>query len=239
MFIGFDPLYFIILAPGLLLAAWAQFRVSSAFREGSQYPSRSGITGARAAAEVMAAEGVHSVEIEPVPGELTDHYDPTQKVLRLSEPVYGGRNLAALGVAAHEAGHAIQDAHRYSPLVVRNLMVPMASFGSNAAWIVFFIGLAMTYARMALGGPIMVLGMVLFSLVVLFQLVNLPVEFDASRRARVALQMSGLVGAEEDVVVGRVLNAAALTYVAGTLTSVLTLVYWLIRSGLLGGSRDE
>jgi Zn-dependent membrane protease YugP len=234
-----DPLYFIILAPGLLLAAWAQYRVSSAFREGSQHPSRGGISGAQAAAEVMQADGVHGVAIEPVHGELTDHYDPTQKVLRLSEPVYGGRTLAALGVAAHEAGHAIQDAHRYSPLVVRNLMVPAASFGSSAAWIIFFVGLMMSSFRMALGTPVMILGMALFSLVVLFQVVNLPVEFDASRRARVALQMSGLVSPEEDVVVGRVLNAAALTYVAGTLTAVLQLVYWLLRSGLLGGSSDE
>jgi Zn-dependent membrane protease YugP len=234
-----DPLYFIILAPGLLLAAWAQYRVSSAFREGSQYRSRGGISGAEAAAHVMQSEGIDNVAIEPVPGELTDHYDPSHKVLRLSEPVYGGRSLAALGVAAHEAGHAIQDAHRYSALVVRNLMVPVASFGSNAAWIVFFLGLIMSSMRMALGTPLMILGMVLFSGVVLFQLVNLPVEFDASRRARLALQMTGLVSPEEDVVVGRVLNAAALTYVAGTLTAVLTLLYWLIRSGLLGSSRDE
>ena len=133
----FDPLYFIILAPGLLLAAWAQYRVASAFREGSQYRSRGGISGAQAAAQVMEAEGVHGVSIEPVPGELTDHYDPSHKVLRLSEPVYGGRSLASLGVAAHEAGHAIQDAHRYSPLVVRNLMVPVAS---NASSITFAPG---------------------------------------------------------------------------------------------------
>lgn len=235
----FDPLYFLILAPGLLLAAWAQYRVSSAFRAGSQYRSRNGVSGAQAAAEVMQAEGVQGVTIEPVPGELTDHYDPTRKILRLSEPVYGGRSLAALGVAAHEAGHAIQDAHRYSPLVVRNFMVPVASFGSNAAWIIFFVGLLMSSARLAIGTPVMILGMVLFSGVVLFQLVNLPVEFDASRRARIALQMTGLVSPEEDVVVGRVLNAAALTYVAGTLTSALTLLYWLLRSGLLGGSRDD
>jgi Zn-dependent membrane protease YugP len=235
----FDPLYFLIMAPGLLLAAWAQYRVSSAFHAGSQYRSRGGISGAEAAAQVLQAEGIDNVAIEPVPGELTDHYDPTHKVLRLSEPVYAGRTLAALGVAAHEAGHAIQDAHRYSALVVRNLVVPVASFGSSAAWIIFFVGLVMSSARMALGTPLMILGMALFSGVVLFQLVNLPVEFDASRRARIALQMTGLVSPEEDVIVGRVLNAAALTYVAATLTAVLTLLYLLIRSGLLGSSRDE
>lgn len=233
MFFGMDPLYFLIVAPGMLLAMWAQARVSWAFSEGSQIPSRSGITGAQAAAEVMNSEGVSGVEIEPVPGQLTDHYDPRSKVLRLSEPVYGGRSLAALGVAAHEAGHAIQDAHRYTGLVLRNLMVPAAGFGSNTAWIVFFIGLVLHSTNM------MIIGMALFSAVVLFQLVNLPVEFDASRRARVALQMTGLISQEEDQVVGRVLNAAAWTYVAGTLTSILTLLYFLMRSGLLGERRDD
>lgn len=229
----YDPLYFLFAAPGLLLAMWAQARVSSAFRQGSEVPSQSGISGADAAAEVMRAENVHGVEIEPVAGHLTDHYDPTAKVLRLSESVYGGRNLAALGVAAHEAGHAIQDARRYSPLVARNAIVPLAGFGSNAAWGVFFLGLIL---RMPV---VMMAGLALFSAVVLFQVVNLPVEFDASRRARVALQMSGLVSPEEDLVVGKVLNAAALTYVAGTLTSVLTLLYYVFRSGLFGRSDDE
>jgi Zn-dependent membrane protease YugP len=232
--LGFDPLYFLIIAPGMLLAMWAQWRVQSAFASGSQVPSRAGITGAEAAAAVMDAEGVHGVGIEPIGGSLSDHYDPSHKVLRLSEPVYSSTSLAALGVAAHEAGHAIQDAHRYAPLVVRNLMVPAASFGSNAAWIVILVGAMLSSFKL------MILGMALFSAVVLFQLVNLPVEFDASRRARVALQMTGLVSPEEDRVVGKVLNAAALTYVAATLTSVLTLLYYLIRSGVLGGSsRDE
>jgi Zn-dependent membrane protease YugP len=232
--IGFDPLYFLIIAPGMLLAMWAQWRVQSAFASGSQVASRAGITGAEAAAAVMDSEGVHGVGIEPIGGSLSDHYDPRHKVLRLSEPVYSSTSLAALGVAAHEAGHAIQDAHRYSPLVVRNFMVPAASFGSNAAWIVIMVGLFLSSFKL------MLIGMALFSAVVLFQLVNLPVEFDASRRARVALQMTGLVDAEEDRVVGKVLNAAALTYVAATLTSVLTLLYYVIRSGLLGGSsRDE
>ncbi len=181
----------------------------------------------------MRAEGVHDVRIEPVAGMLSDHYDPSHKVLRLSEKVYGNRSLAALGVAAHEAGHAIQDANHYSPLVVRNLLVPAASLGSNAAWIVFVAGLMLGFAKL------MIVGMALFSAVVIFQLVNLPVEYDASRRARHALQMTGLVSPQEDQTVGRVLNAAALTYVAATLTSVLTLLYFVIRSGLLGGSRDD
>jgi len=181
----------------------------------------------------MQTGHVDDVAIEPVHGQLTDHYDPSHKVLRLSEPVFDGRSLAALGVAAHEAGHALQDARGYSPLVVRNLLVPAASFGSSAAWIVFFVGMLMQW------GGLIIAGMVLFSAVVLFQLVNLPVEFDASRRAREQLLATGLIAPDEEPTVARVLNAAALTYVAGTLTSILTLLYFVIRSGVFGGSRDE
>lgn len=231
MFFGMDPLYLLISAPGMLLAAWAQSRVSSAFAEGSRYPSR--LTGAEGAAAVMQSEGLANVAIEPVRGHLTDHYDPKSKVLRLSEPVYAGQSLASLGVAAHEAGHAIQDAHHDARLVLRNFLVPAANLGSSAAWIVFFIGMALYSTKLMLAG------IILFSLMVLFQLVNLPVEFDASRRARNALQMTGMISQDEDRVVGHVLNAAALTYVAGTLTSILTLVYFILRSGLLGGGGDR
>ena len=233
MFLGIDPMYFLFLAPGLLLAAWAQMRIQSAYHEGSRYLSSSGVSGASAAAEVMRAEGISGVAIEPVPGQLSDHYDPTSKVLRLSEGVYDSPSLAALGIAAHEAGHAIQDAHRYGPLVVRNVMVPAASFGSSAAWIVFAIGLVMGSFGLGMAG------IALFSAVVPFQLVNLPVEFDASARARRALLATGLVRPDEEAVVARVLNAAAWTYVAATLTSVLTLLYFLFRAGLLGGRNNE
>jgi hypothetical protein len=230
----FDPMYFVFLIPGMLLAMWAQARVSMAYAQGSQIPASSGITGAQAAAEIMRAEGVHGVEIEPVAGHLSDHYDPRHKVLRLSYDNFQGRSLAALGVAAHEAGHAIQDAHGYSPLVIRNLMVPVASFGSNAAWIVMIAGFVLHLMNLV------VLGIVLFGTTVAFQLVNLPVEFDASRRARHALAMTGLIDPEEDRTIGSVLNAAAWTYVAATLTSVLTLLYYLYRAGLIGGSsRDD
>ena len=231
--LGFDPMHFVFLVPGMLLALWAQARVSMAYAEGSQIGASSRITGAQAAAEVMHAEGVHGVAIEPVSGHLTDHYDPRHKVLRLSEANYAGRSLAALGVAAHEAGHAIQDAHGYSPLVVRNLMVPLASFGSNASWIVMIAGVFLQWFNLIL------LGIALFGATVAFQLVNLPVEFDASRRARHALQMTGLIRPEEDRVVGKVLNAAAWTYVAATLTSILTLLYYLYRAGLIGDSRRD
>lgn len=229
----FDPLYFILLAPAMLLATWAQWRVKSTYAAASQIPAQSGLTGAAAAAEIMRSEGIDNVSIEPVGGYLSDHYDPSHKVLRLSEGVYGSRSLAALGIAAHEAGHALQDAHRYSPLVVRNLIVPVASIGSNAAWLIFGVGFFMHWSGLLLAG------IALFSATVVFQLVNLPVEFDASRRARRQLQMSGLITADEDREVGRVLNAAALTYVAGTLSSILTLLYFLIRSGLLGGRSDD
>jgi Zn-dependent membrane protease YugP len=228
----FDPLYYLLLIPGMLLAAWAQFRVSSAYGAASRIPARSGITGAQAAAEIMRAEGVQGVAIEPVGGVMSDHYDPRAKVLRLSPGVYGGRSLAALGIAAHEAGHAAQDAQHDVGLVVRNLLVPAAGIGSSMAWIVFFAGMFLHMAQL------MIVGMGLFSAVVLFQLVNLPVEFDASRRARHALAMTGLVSPDEDREVGAVLNAAAWTYVAATLTSVLTLLYFVLRSGLLG-HRDD
>jgi Zn-dependent membrane protease YugP len=227
----FDPLYFLILAPGILLALWAQFRVKSAYSEASRIGARSGYSGAEAADAVLRTAGVTGVQIQPVEGFLSDHYVPGQHVLRLSPPVYAGRSLASLGIAAHEAGHAMQDAAHYPLLGIRNAIVPLASFGSGLAWIILFVGLAFSMMSLVL------LGILAFSAVVVFQLVNLPVEFDASRRARIALVEGGLISPEEDVVVGRVLRAAAWTYVAATLTSILTLLYFLLRSGLLG-SRD-
>jgi Zn-dependent membrane protease YugP len=220
----FDPVYFLFIIPGVLLAMWAQARISSAYNHASQIPAARGITGAEAAEALLRAEGVRGVEIETVPGQMTDHYDPSAKVLRLSWDVYQGHSLAALGIAAHEAGHAIQDKERYGPLVIRNLMVPLASFGSNAAWIIIVIGFAMQ-----LSGLIYI-GIAAFGLTVLFQLVNLPVEFDASRRARTQLVAAGIVSPQEEEEVGRVLNAAAMTYVAATLTAILTLLYFLFRA---------
>lgn len=227
-----DPVYFLFLAPAMLLAAWAQMRVKSAYAEGSQILASSGVTGAQAASEVMRSEGLNRIDIEPVEGYLSDHYDPRHKVLRLSPGVYGERSLAALGIAAHEAGHALQDAHGYSPLAVRNLMVPLAGFGSSFSWIVIFVGFFMGSMNLIIGG------IALFSAVVVFQLVNLPVEFDASRRAREHLMTTGLITAAEEPVVAKVLNAAAWTYVAATLSSILTLLYFLFRSGLLGGRSE-
>ncbi len=220
----FDPLYFLILLPAIILGAWAQWRVSSAYHEASRIPPVSGLSGAEAAAVILRAAGIPHVRVEMTGGFLSDHYSPMEKTLRLSPAVYQGRSLAALGIAAHEAGHAIQDAQQYAPLVVRNFMVPLASFGSNAAWILIILGFALQLAGL------IYVGIAAFSLTVLFQLVNLPVEFDASRRARQQLLALGLIQPGEEAVVARVLNAAALTYVAATLTAILTLLYFLLRA---------
>jgi Zn-dependent membrane protease YugP len=233
----FDPVYFLFLAPAMLLALWAQWRVRSAYAEASRIPAASGLNGAQAAHEVMRAGNVPDVAIEPVAGQMTDHYDPRGKVLRLSEGVYQSRSLAALGIAAHEAGHAIQDARHYAPLRIRNGLVPFASFGGGLAWIIIFAGFVVAQINHALGNSLVLLGIGAFSLVVLFQLVNLPVEYDASRRAQIALIDGGLVTHDEAVEVKKVLNAAALTYVAATLSAAMTLLYFLFRSGLVGGRR--
>ncbi len=187
------------------------------------------MSGAEAAARILRDQGLTHVGIEPARGFLGDHYDPRHKVLRLSPDVYQGRSLAAVGIAAHEAGHAIQDQAGYAPLALRNAIVPLANFGSNAPWIILLAGFVLQSFNL------IVAGIVLFSAVVLFQLINLPVEYDASSRAREVLVSSRILSEDELPPVRRVLNAAALTYVAATLTAVLTLLYYLMRSGLLGG----
>jgi Zn-dependent membrane protease YugP len=233
----FDPMYFVFLAPGILLALWAQWRVKSAYSHASQIPPASGYTGAQTAAALLQAGGINDVQIEPVEGFLSDHYSPGEKVLRLSPEVYAGRSLAALGIAAHETGHAYQDAQRYPLLVARNALVPLAGIGGNLSWLIIIIGFGLASLEPTLGRTVVLAGIAAFSLTVVFQLVNLPVEYDASRRARIALLDTGLVTREEDVVVKKVLSAAALTYVAATLSSVLTLLYFLFRSGVLGNRR--
>ena len=222
--LAFDPLYLLLMLPGMAVAGWAQTRIASAYREGSRYRVSSGVTGAKAAAVIMHSSGVDNVPIEPVAGQLTDHYDPSKKILRLSAANYQNSSLAAVGVAAHEAGHAIQDANRYPLLVVRNLIVPLAGIGSNISFTALLAGVI--FQSMTL----VWVGILLFSTVVVFQLVNLPVEFDASRRAREQLKLTGLITPEEDQVVGKVLGAAAMTYVAATLTSILQLLFFVIRT---------
>ena len=209
------------------------------FNEGKQIAAASGLTGGQAAAEVMRRAGVSGVAIEPVEGFLSDHYDPREKVLRLSPDVYGGRSLSAVGVAAHEAGHAIQDATRYPLMGIRSGLVPMASIGGNLTWVLIMGGFVLMSLSPLLGRSLVLAGIGAFSLTVLFQSVNLPVEFDASRRARRLLTEYGIVSSDEEAVVKRVLNAAALTYVAATVTAILTLVYFLIRAGLLRRDDDR
>jgi uncharacterized protein len=236
----FDPLYFIILGPAMILALIASLRVKSTYARASQIPASSGVTGAEAAHMIMDAHNIHGVGIEESHGGmLSDHYDPKHKVLRLSPDVYHGRSVASLGIAAHEAGHAIQDAVHYAPLKLRNGIVPFAAIGSNFAWILLIIGMVMGGAQSLVGYWLAWAGIALFGTVVVFQLVNLPVEFDASRRAKDLLQKANLVApGDEARAMGSVLNAAAWTYVAATLTAILTLIYFLIRSGVLGGRRE-
>ncbi len=221
MFMPFDPMYFVFIAPAFLLALWAQARVSSAYARGQREPAP--LSGAAAARYVLDSAGLQNVAIEQIPGHLTDHYDPRSKVLRLSTDVYRARSMAAVGIAAHEAGHAIQDAKHYAPLVIRNAAVPVASFGGSASFLVILAGLGLGLQQ------VVWLGILLFGAVVFFQVVNLPVEFDASRRAKQQLVALGVVPAGEMGYVNAVLNAAAMTYVAGTLQSVLTLLYYVMR----------
>jgi uncharacterized protein len=222
--------YLLYLLPGLVLTLWAQARILRAYAAGWRVPAGSGLTGAEAAQLVMHAGGVMGIGIEPVSGELSDHYDPGNKVLRLSQSVYAGRSLAATGVAAHEAGHAIQEASGYRGLVARNFIVPLAGLGSQVVWLLMAAGMLLGMQRL------IDLGISLFLLLVLLQILNLPVELDASRRARRILHSAGLVSVEEEPVVARVLNAAALTYVAATLTGGLSLLPLLT---LLGGRSDD
>lgn len=192
-----------------------------------------GYTGAQAAQILLDGAGIHDVQVVPTHGYLSDHYNPATKTLALSEEVYASRSVAAIGVACHEAGHAIQHAHAYAPLWARTALVPVAGIGSQFSYLLLFIGLAMNFKALAIAG------VVLFGAVVLFQLVTLPVEFDASARAKQLAVESGIIYPEERTGVDRVLNAAALTYVAAAVTSLLTLAYYLMKAGLLGGRRDE
>ena len=239
MFFGIDPVYFLFLAPAMLLEAWASWRVRRAFAEGREIPPASGVSGAQAAELILDRHGLTGVRVEPTDGYLSDHYDPTAKVLRLSPEVYGGRSLAALGIAAHEAGHALQDASRYPLLVVRNGIVPLASIGGNLSWVLILVGFVLAAGGNLLGTWLIWGGIAAFSLTVLFQLVNLPVEFDASRRAHKVLAALGLVNRGEAPTVRRVLSAAAMTYVAATLSSILTLAYFLFRAGVFGSHQRE
>jgi len=228
----FDPMYLLFLAPGLALSLWASFRVKSTFNKYKQVKTRRGMTGAQAAWELLRRAGITDVEVVRSSGVLSDHYNPVTKKLALSEPVYGSTSVAAVGVATHEAGHAIQHARHYAPLWVRSMLVPTANIGSSIGYLAMVGGLLLSMTNMV------VIGAILFSAVLLFQVVTLPVEFDASRRAKALVVEYGIVTMEERKGVDAVLNAAALTYVAAAVTTLLTLLYFLQRAGLLGERRD-
>lgn len=231
----FDPVlmhppFLVATVVGLALTFWAQTRVKSAFRKYAQVGVRSGMTGAEAAAAVCRAGGVTGVTIERSQGFLSDHYDPRAKALRLSPDVYDGRSISAIAVAAHEAGHSIQDATEYAPLGFRSAMVPLTMFGSRAWYFVFLGGVLLQASSAALGPVMMQVGVGLFAAVVAFQFLTLPVEIDASRRAKAVLADTGIVAtAEEADGVDKVLNAAAMTYVAAAAASLLQLLALLAR----------
>lgn len=223
----FDPTYFLVLI-GVVLSLLASGKVKSTFARFSKMRNSRGITGAEAAEQVLHRAGIYDVRVERVSGNLTDHYDPRSKVLRLSDSVYGQTSVAAVGVAAHECGHAIQHAKGYAPLKLRSTLVPIANFGAQIAWPLIFIGLLFNSQSSTL---FINLGIIAFSGAVLFQLITLPVEFNASNRAIRMIADTGMMQGEEIVAAKKVLNAAALTYVASAATAILQLLRIILLTG--------
>ena len=224
----FDPTYFLLII-GMILSMAASARVKSTFSIYSRVRSASGLTGAEAARRILHMAGITDVTVVPISGSLTDHYDPRNKQLALSQDVYDRTSVAAIGVAAHECGHAIQDEQNYVPLNLRSAIVPVANIGSTLSWPLFLAGLILSIR------PLLTLGILLFSFAVLFQLVTLPVEFNASARALKMLGSSGMLGTDEVKSAKKVLTAAALTYVAALASSILQ----LLRLIILAGGRDR
>jgi uncharacterized protein len=234
----FDP-YFFITIPGILLAMWAQMKLSANYNRYSQVGSARGLTGADAARHILDRNGLRDVPIEVTPGHLTDHYDPGKRAVFLSEENYRSTSLAAVGVAAHEVGHAIQHQTAYGPLGLRMALVGVTGFASKASWFAIIGGMLLAnFSNSGLGRSLMLLGVGLFSVMVFFQFITLPVEYDASRRAKDQLAKLGLILPQESEAVNRVLGAAALTYVAGLVTSALELLRLLLIVRGMGG-RDE
>ncbi|MCG9126283.1 zinc metallopeptidase [Candidatus Poribacteria bacterium] len=227
MFGLIDPLYYIILAPGLLLSFYATWRTKSTFKKYSKVGSQRRMTGAQAATIMLEKNGIRNVRIEHSDGWLSDHYDPRKKVLRLSNEVYSSNSLSAVGIACHEAGHAMQDAQNYGMLGLRSALVPATNFSSMFSYILFMVGIFIQ--------PFLYIGIALFTVCVVFSLVTLPVEWDASRRAKIGMDEAGMLSPDETRQASKVLNAAFLTYLAAAVTSLLTLLYFLLRAGLLGG----
>ena len=228
----YDSIYWIILIPVLLLSLYAQIQVSSSFRRYSRERNRRGVTGAQAAYAVLKAHGVHDVAIRPCRGELTDHYDPRDNAIYLSEPVYNAATVAAVGVAAHEAGHAVQYAMGYGPVRLRTAIIPVTQFGSKFAFVALMLGLVL-YSQ-----PMFGLGIILFGVTTLFQLVTLPVEFNASARAVAKVEQYGLLTTEETRGCRKVLTAAAMTYVAATASAGLQLLRLVLLFGGNNRRRD-
>ena len=235
----FDPTYLLFLLPAIVFTIWAQSKVRGTYAKYSKIGSAAGMTGQQAARLLLDSVGVPEVEIVATPGQLTDHYDPSRKLLRLSEGVFDSPSLAALAVVAHETGHAIQDKVRYPFLVFRTAMVPATNFGSTFGYLLIMAGFMLTVFG---GGPLALqiawLGVILFASTLAFTIVTLPVEFNASKRALALLEANAIVTPEERQGAKRVLDAAALTYVAAMATSLLTLLYFVFRLLALGGRRD-
>ena len=230
---GFDPTYILVII-GIVITMWAQAKMKTTFAKYSQVPSRTGMTGQEVARRILMANGIFDVPVEPVAGQLTDHYDPRSKVVKLSEVIYNSTSVAAIGVAAHECGHAIQDNQEYLPLRLRSAIVPVANIGSTLSWPMILIGIFLWNAGSYIGYNLVSIGILLFSLAVLFQVVTLPVEFDASRRALQQLNVTGILPPDEEKQARSVLTAAALTYVAAAAASMLQLLRLVI---LFGGNR--
>lgn len=227
-FWGIDWTYILVIL-ALLISLLVQFNMKRTFQKYSQIRSASGLTGAQTAEQILRNAGIYNVRVEYIRGNLNDHYDPRTKVLKLSDPIYGSRSLAAVGVAAHECGHAIQDAIGYGPLKLRSALVPAANFGSQLSWPLFLIGLIFSMR------PLLLAGIILFCAALLFQLVTLPVEFNASGRALRMLESTGIMGGQETSGARKVLTAAAMTYVAAVAASLLQ----LLRLILLARRRDD
>jgi Zn-dependent membrane protease YugP len=220
----FDPLYLLFALPGLLIGIWAQIKLSSAYGKYSRVPVESGLTGAQAARQILNQAGLNDMPVEEVPGHLTDHYDPTKRALFLSSDNFHGQTVAAVGVAAHEAGHALQHQAAYGLFNVRMAIVPATQFSTTASYIIILLGFVF---HLPLFMKLLWLAVALFAVTTLFQLVTLPVEYDASRRAKEQLFRLGLVHEQERAGVSKVLDAAALTYVAALVSSILTLLYYI------------
>lgn len=221
---GFDGTYVLIIL-AFLISALVSAKMNATFSKYSKVRSYCRMTGAQAAQRILSSAGIYDVRIEHVSGKLTDHYDPSNKVLRLSDAVYGNTSIAAIGVAAHECGHAVQHARNYVPLSVRSAIVPVANFGSQLSWPLFLAGLIFSFR------PLLMIGILLFCAALLFQIVTLPVEFNASARALRMLDETGIMGRQEIRGTKKVLRAAAMTYVAAVIGSLLQLLRLLILSG--------